>query len=226
MTPAPFRGTGWRPARAALIAAGFLLSCTPRGDPGAPAPGIPAGWDTPECAPRSAARDDPDADGLAERCEDALAAAFAPLLVFDETDCGWDQPVCRLTPWVCRPHAGDSEIALVEVAFDPGSGRWAAERVFLSAHCHGRSDGRCRWYAGREMERFAWVDGVPRGAPVVWVARGKHGGYPSRAACDAGHWGYDSCDRNAAAARFRGWQAGVGAGATGYGRYLREVAEF
>jgi hypothetical protein len=36
----------------------------------------------------------------------------------------------------------------------------------------------------------------------VWVARGKHAHYPSRASCDAGHWFYDTCDANAVALRF------------------------
>jgi hypothetical protein len=192
-------------------------------------------------------------------------------------DCGWRLPACRLTGWLCESHAGDSEMIAVDLAFDARTGRWTTRRVFLSAHCHGRSDGRCRWYEGRDLERFSWADGVPRGAPVVWVAHGKHAGYPTAAECDTGHWGYDGCRGNRAAyrfpvasprqnagsrarpfphgsgdecigveeagwgsdaaggaareciwdpaARFRGWQGGV-AGATGYGRYLREVAEF
>jgi hypothetical protein len=193
-------------------------------------------------------------------------------------DCGWRPAVCRVTRWLCRGHPGDSELVVVDVAFDPGTRRWAAERVFLSAHCHGRSDGRCRWFGGAELERFAWADGRTRGAPVVWVAHGKHGGYPTAAACAGGHWGYDGCGGNRAArrfpvaslrqnagsrarpfphgrgadcigadeagwesaaakagtrecfwderARFRGWQAAEGEGATGYARYLREVAGF
>ena len=193
-------------------------------------------------------------------------------------DCGWRLPVCRVTWWLCRGHQGDSELIVVGVVFDLRARRWATERVFLSAHCHGRSDGRCRWFEGPELERFAWADGQRRGAPVVWVAHGKHGGYPSAGACDGGHWGYDGCGGNRAArrfpvasprqnagsrarpfphgrvadcigpdeagwgsaaakpgtrecfwdagARFRGWQAAEGEGATGYGRYLREVAGF
>jgi hypothetical protein len=193
-------------------------------------------------------------------------------------DCGWRLPVCRMAWWLCRGHQGDSELILVDVAFDARARRWATERVFLSAHCHGRSDGRCRWFQGAELGRFAWADGRPRGAPVVWVAHGKHGGYPSAAACDGGHWGYDGCGGNRTArrfpvasprqnagsrarpfphgrgadciaadevgwgsaaakpgtrecfwdagARFRGWRGVEGEGATGYGRYLREVAGF
>jgi hypothetical protein len=252
---------------------------------------------------------DADGDGLGDACEHALAAAFAPVLVFDAGECGWDssvtparvgggylyaarrageririaylpayyrdcgwrQPVCRVTWWLCDGHPGDSEAVVLELVPDGGGAGWRVERLFLSAHCHGRSAGRCRWYGAGELESV-------RGAPVVWVASGKHGGYPSRAACDGGHWGYDSCDRNAARVRFpvltlrqnvgsrarpfpyaggrdcvgpevagwgsalaeatarecfwdpgaefRGWQRGSGRGATGYARYLREVAGF
>ncbi|HEV2146254.1 MAG TPA: hypothetical protein VGR37_02465 [Longimicrobiaceae bacterium] len=279
---------------------------------------LAVGWTEAECLAGGASADR-DLDGVLDRCEHDLAAAFAPVLRVDERECGWDEsvapgriggeylyavqrrpsgdglriaympayyrdcgwslPVCRLTPSVCEGHAGDSEMVALDVAFDPRTARWETRRVFLSAHCHGRSAGRCRWYEGRGLERFSWADGVRRGAPLVWVAHGKHGGYPTAAECDTGHWGYDGCRGNRTAyrfpvasprqnagsrthpfphgsgeecigpreagwrsdvpdpaarecfwdpaARFRGWQgAEAGAGATGYGRYLREVAGF
>lgn len=307
-----------------LLAGALLFLCAVcagaagTGTSAAPAPGSAAGlrvgWTEAEC--RAPAPDaDRDADGVDDRCEQALAAAFAPLLVFDAGECGWDASVvparvgggylyvvqralqpgrvriaylpayhrdcgwghaaCLLTPWLCGGHAGDSELVAVDAEYSPRTGRWESAAVFLSAHCHGRSDGRCRWYAGGALEGFRWADRVPRGAPVVWVASGKHGGYPTPAACEGGHWGYDSCRPNRAAVRFpvlslrqnagsrarpfpygageecvgpeepgwrspeadptarecfwseeadfRGWQAGEGRGATGYGRYLREL---
>ena len=193
---------------------------------------------------------DSDADGVGDRCETALARAFAPVLVADSTECGWDagldrlggeylyavqqvpggagrvriaylpalyvdcgwrSPVCAVFGGMCRGHDGDSEAVIVEVArggdsaesgVAGGGERWRTERIFLSAHCHGRSDGRCRWYEGRALRRFRWADGVERGAPVVWVARGKHANYPSRALCDTGWWLRETCDRNRAARRF------------------------
>lgn len=200
--------------------------------------GLAVGWTAEACA-SGASEADGDADGLADGCETALARAFAPVLVADSTECGWDAgldrlggeylyavqgapgggrvriaylpayyvdcgsraPACALFRGSCRAHAGDSEAVIVEAA-PVGGGRWRTERVFLSAHCHGRSDGRCRWYEGRALRRFRWADGVERGAPVVWVARGKHAGYPSRAACDSGWWSLDTCDGNRAARRF------------------------
>lgn len=201
--------------------------------------GLRVGWTEAAC---DAAAVDADRDGTDDRCEQALATAFAPLLVVDSAecnwdptvgngrlggeylfavqrdreggqlrvaylpayyrDCGWRSPACRLTPWLCEPHAGDSEIVVVQVSASGGGDRWTTDGVFLSAHCHGRSDGNCRWYRSAELDLFRWADARPRGAPTVWVASGKHGNYPSRERCDTGHWYYDSCDRNTASYRF------------------------
>ncbi len=116
-------------------------------------------------------------------------------------DCGWRGIPCATRRPGCSAHDGDSELIVVDVRYDPVSARWATHAVFLSAHCFGRSDGRCRWYAGDALRQFAWT-GAERGAPRVWVARGKHGNYPTRGACDSGHWFYDTCDGNSAAYRF------------------------
>jgi hypothetical protein len=110
-------------------------------------------------------------------------------------DCGWRGPACWLEGEACGAHPGDSELIAIDVA-PTDDRRWRTVGVFLSAHCFDRSDGRCRWYRGRDLEKFAWANGRTGGAPRVWVARDKHGGYPSRGACDAGHWFYDSCDHN------------------------------
>ncbi len=174
---------------------------------------------------------DADQDGLSDACELALAKQFAPTLVVSPTacnwneaagvlggaylfgvlplpeggarvaylpayyeDCGWRGAKC----WVrwrggCDPHAGDSELILVDV--EAGGTVWRATRVFLSAHCFGGSDGRCRWYHRSEL---TWVGDAPR----VWVAEGKNAHYPSRGACESGHWFYDTCERNALEVRY------------------------
>lgn len=248
---------------------------------------------------------DSDRDGLSDICEAALLERFAPAFVASPHACNWDQQTGRIRGaylvaaepieggvrlaylpayqmdcgWAgpkclvrlqggCEPHAGDSEAIFVDLVVDGGTGEWRATRVFLSAHCFGGSDGRCRWF---EHGALRWVGD----APVVWVAEGKNGNYPSKAACDSGHWGYDTCDRNTmayrfpvasarqnigsfaypfphrrersdciadpelldlangdqaeciwTAATFRGWSDAQGPAATGYRRYLREVAGF
>jgi hypothetical protein len=116
-------------------------------------------------------------------------------------DCGWEGLACTAIGPGCAAHAGDSELIVVQVRYHPAT-RWVAEAIFLSAHCFGRSDGRCRWYRGNELRHFAWVGGILRSAPRIWVAKGKHGNYPSRRECDTGHWYYDSCDGNSVAYRF------------------------
>jgi hypothetical protein len=117
-------------------------------------------------------------------------------------DCGWTGMACTFRGADCSAHAGDSELIVLDVAPDLATGSWRTVGVFLSAHCFGRSDGRCRWFRGAELRAFAWVDDVAGGAPRVWVARGKHANYPSRAACDSGHWYSDTCDQNRVAVRF------------------------
>jgi hypothetical protein len=139
---------------------------------------------------------------FAARPLDAGAVRLAYLPAYSR-DCGWDGTACRLRPGGCGAHAGDSELLVLDVAPTAREGgRWAVVGVFLSAHCGGRSAGRCRWYRGAELDRFTWTAGESRGAPRVWVARGKHAHYASARDCDRGHWGYDACDRNTAVVRF------------------------
>lgn len=117
-------------------------------------------------------------------------------------DCGWTGLACTLRGPDCSAHAGDSELIVVDIVPDATGGSWRTVGVFLSAHCFGRSDGRCRWFRGDDLRDFSWVDDIPGGVPRVWVARGKHANYPSRSACDSGHWYSDSCDENRVAVRF------------------------
>lgn len=218
----------------ALCAA--LMACTTRAREPAPIRGLSVSWSAADCATAAV---DVDRDILDDRCELALAQAFAPKLVVDRRDCLWREDVspprlaggylfaaqptaagvriaflpayyrdcgwsglsCALRAGSCGAHAGDSEFIALDVA-PVAPGRWETIGVFLSAHCFGRSDGRCRWYRDDDLVDFDWADDVPRGAPQVWVARGKHGHYPSRASCDRGHWFYDSCDRNRTVVRF------------------------
>ncbi len=117
-------------------------------------------------------------------------------------DCGWSGPKCVAAAEMCEGHTGDSEFMIVELGLNAPESRVAVEGIFLSAHCHGRSDGRCRWYRGNALKQFEWLDGARRSAPVVWVARGTHASYPGRADCDSGFWRFDTCDNNSLAVRF------------------------
>lgn len=114
-------------------------------------------------------------------------------------DCGWSGFKCVFVD--CSGHAGDSETIAVDVR-RLETGEWAAESIFLSAHCEGDPDGDCRWYSGDDLEQFEWVNDIDRGAPVVWVSDGRHANYPTRAACERGHWWLDTCDAAAAPYRF------------------------
>ena len=104
-------------------------------------------------------------------------------------DCGWSGAKCRLPGVDCSPHAGDSEMIVLELEGGP---EWEVAGVFLSAHCFGRSSSSCRWYRGRELEAFRWAE-VGGRRPIVWVANGRNANYPSRRSCEAGHWWVDTC---------------------------------
>ena len=107
-------------------------------------------------------------------------------------DCGWSGPKCRI-PWVdCSPHAGDSEIIIVEVRRAPNTRTWSFEGVFLSAHCFRGSSRSCRWYRGSDFAGFTWLGATP----VIWVSEGRNANYPSWQACDGGHYLLDTCDRH------------------------------
>ena len=112
-------------------------------------------------------------------------------------DCGWTGFKCALPFTSCAPHSGDSELVAIEIVTGADA-HPSVQGIFLSAHCFGASDANCRWYRGEELLRFEWREQ----APVVWVAEGRQANYPSASACDAGHWFYDTCDRNTGIYRF------------------------
>jgi hypothetical protein len=124
-------------------------------------------------------------------------------------DCGWSGPKCWVPGVDCAGHAGDSEFIALELA--RAQERWSVARVYLSAHCFGRSGADCRWYESSELERFEWEDV----APVIWVAEGRQANYPSRAACDRGHHTLDTCDRNAVRYSFPVTGSAQNAGSSG-----------
>ena len=125
-------------------------------------------------------------------------------------DCGWRGLQQILHLGRSGAHAGDSEVIVVDVR-RLEEGTWQTTGVFLSAHCFGRSDGRCRWFRGRDLEEFAWTAGR-LSAPRVWVARGKHANYPNQKACESGHWRQEECGGGGWEYRFpvRGMEQNLG----------------
>lgn len=114
-------------------------------------------------------------------------------------DCGWKGAKCIIVK--CAGHAGDSELIVVDVR-QKQNGAWLTEAVFLSAHCFGRTERDCRWYRDHELTQFEWVNGIDRGAPLVWVSDARNANYPSYDACQRGHLRIDSCDRASIPYRF------------------------
>ena len=94
-------------------------------------------------------------------------------------------------------HNGDSEFIVVEVFFNTTTNRFYANNIFLSAHCGSTKLGigtapMCGWW---DPSNFDFVNGVDRGAPVVWVANGTNANYYKASACTLGT-GFDQCIGN------------------------------
>ena len=131
----------------------------------------------------------------AQPVDDVVRLVYLPAYY---RDCGWKGTPCIFVD--CSPHAGDSEIIVIDVR--QGGRGWLTDAVFLSAHCFGRSDLDCRWYRGDDLDGFEWLDGVERGAPIVWVSDARNANYPSRGACARGHMGFDGCAPDSQPYRF------------------------
>lgn len=105
-------------------------------------------------------------------------------------------------------HTGDSEYIIVDVGFRSLESwrpyTWQTLQVFLSAHCGTSAGVDCQWWDAGYWERDGrWVNGIQYGAPVVWVAYGKHANYYSRGKCNYGSlYGMDDCSNNARTARY------------------------
>ena len=130
-------------------------------------------------------------------CASSIRIAYLPAYY---RDVGAYNTVAHGFDW---GHPGDSEFMIVDLIYD--AGRWKTNGVFLSAHCGSfltipwvgtlpfPSDPYCRWYSFDDME---YVDGVSRGAPVVYVADGTNANYRSLGECDGGTYALDTCHAN------------------------------
>ena len=116
-------------------------------------------------------------------------------------DCGWRGMQRLLRFGRTNAHAGDSELIVIDAARGADA-VWRVSGVFLSAHCGGRSGGRCRWFRGSALADFRWAGRPGDLGADIWVARDKHANYPSRNACESGHWLQERCASKPIAYRF------------------------
>jgi hypothetical protein len=195
--------------------------------PGDPSPGQPGVWLGSEVSPAACfetgggvvSATDPDADGLANACEFAIARSFAPMLHYSNgeqcpggeptwaakrfpngvvrmaymmsyyKDCGYDTQIFP------SDHTGDSEMVMVEVKYNAGTQRWEFSRMWLSAHF----DAKLLGFGVDESEMVGVSRATFRnrhlGFPNVFVAEDKHANYYSDAECEnTGFYDYrDTC---------------------------------
>lgn len=158
---------------------------------------------TPPCVPLDG--DDLDNDGFSDSCELQIAQDFSPQFVFHGDDMGtqahphWlvhpQAESGRVTvfyalsylndhglPVFGSDHFGDTEFVALDLRYSDGD--WQIERAFMSAHYRSLNE-QSDWYDGETLEYF-------EGHPLVYVARDKHGNFPSYEACDE-HW-FEYCE--------------------------------
>jgi hypothetical protein len=183
-------------------------------DPAPSAPGIFLGTDVTNTACIGDVGDG-DNDGLLNRCESALAAAFAPELNYSSSDDTRRQPHwvarplsggrvrlayllslyqdrgtvgCDLGVVLCGEHYGDSEILVLDVYFHGTTQHWLVDQAIYWAH--GVYNVYPRLFtAYPSMNYPAKAGGYPR----AFLSLRKHAGYRSDHECDAGELGLDEC---------------------------------
>jgi hypothetical protein len=183
-------------------------------DPAPSAPGIFLGTDVTATGCLGNVGDG-DNDGLLNRCETALAAAFAPELNYAGSDDTRRQPHwaarplggskvrlayllslyrdlgtlgCDLGIVLCGGHYGDSEALVLDVYYHGTTGHWLLDQAVYSAH--GVYNVYPRFFAAYPgMNYPARAGGYPR----AFLALRKHAGYRSDRECDDGELGLDEC---------------------------------
>jgi hypothetical protein len=183
-------------------------------DPAPAAPGIFLGTDVTNTACLGDVGDG-DNDGLLNRCETALTAAFAPELNYagdDDTrrqphwaarpigqgkvrlayllslyrDLG--TPGCDLGLVLCGGHYGDSETLVLGVYYHGPTQHWLLDLAVYSAH--GVYNVYPRFFAPYPSMNYPAKAG---GYPRAFLALQKHAGYRSDRECDDGELGLDEC---------------------------------
>lgn len=209
---------------------GVIANCLPgctEGDPDELAPGYYlTSFVTGNACMNVVTANDVDGDGLNDRCERDLAAAFAPQLYYYNAD-----EVGREPKWVakwlvanytvrigyllsyyrdagsiqvgcgasCAGHHGDSEAIFLDVTYNTTTKHWVLKTAHYSAHTTTLVyDG----ITGRKLTNYKLeYPEQPQGYPRAWVAISKHANYATKVECEAGNLGFDTCGYNNAATR-------------------------
>lgn len=196
----------------------------PPNDPDSRAPGIFLGSDF--ALENCYGQDDSDQDGMHDFCEYQLAVSFRPLLAMDPSDLAlgrepawavglspeglvriaylfsyyadWGNTHdCNPMGWWCGGHFGDSEFVMITIYYNPETQHWVFLDMFSSAHW-GTVASSSELTDDTNTEFPAHSAWYPR----VWVALHKHANYPTRALCNAGSFGTDTCESNVDYERF------------------------
>ena len=184
-------------------------SCTGDGEPPPPPsePSQPQGYDLgftwTDCYSGTLLpADDYDYDGFSNACENALALAFSPTLVFHQVEGHYQKfshfaverhptPDNKVRVFYLLAlftddnpvyHHGDSEF--VELVIEYQNGRWVLESALMSAHWQSIwFPGGGDWTETASWDRLQYVD-QPRGRPYVFVSNDHHAMYRSKSRCD------------------------------------------
>jgi hypothetical protein len=220
------------PAVRALTGIGtsFLFACTesPTGpsdqplirasltaDPAPSAPGIFLGTGVTPATCTNGSQPDTDRDALADGCESALAAAFAPELAYAAGDRTTREPRwagrllssgkvrlayllslhfdlgtygCPFDLVTCGGHYGDSETIVLDVYYNSSSRHWVLDQAVYSAH--GFYNLYPRFFTAYPSMNYPARKG---GYPRAFLALRKHALYRSDTECDHGELGLDEC---------------------------------
>jgi hypothetical protein len=185
-------------------------------DPAPSAPGIFLGTAVTSTACINRSRADADRDGLADACENDLAAGFAPQLAYAAVDRTGREPRwaarplsggkvriayllslyfddgaygCSLGPILCGGHYGDSETIVLDVYYSSNSQHWVLHQAIFSAH--GVYNVYPRFFSAYPSMNFPAKKG---GYPKAFLALRKHALYRSNTECDDGELGLDECN--------------------------------
>ena len=185
---------------------------------------LESGYTLEDCRNTDIGGGDSDGDGLNDTCEYDVAEAFAPAMMVNQFIYNFYHDNRRDEYWVVMPgemnsimvfyafgyhrdtgynsHNGDSEFVVMRIRPSTLQGDpWGMDRAYLSAH-HGTSVNSSEVLYGSNFERA--LDG----RPLVWVAEGKHANYSTKAKCEAGAFGLDTCEHNNTATLFGVYQDG------------------